>query len=185
PVRDFNPPQDYTDIPSLVRMDENKQYVLRWHLTSTQQLNSQSQIRMRARGIGFAWSQKLEMGGAQAADAYSNAMAQQVLPGAGSLNPDKQTPGENGGWYTMIMHTALSQDIRPDVAGSTIAAKMPLISALPGPGSASWAAGKDRALRMGIDILNTISGGPLKNQEKGNVLIDKLELRVYNLVIDQ
>ncbi|MEI7634232.1 MAG: hypothetical protein WCK47_08135 [bacterium] len=185
PVRDFNPPQDYTDIPSLVRMDENKQYVLRWHLTSTQQLNSQSQIRMRARGIGFAWSQKLEVGGAQAAGSYSNAMAQEVVPGVGSLNPDKLTPGENGGWYTMIMQTALSQDIRPDVPGSTIAEKMPLISALPGSGSPSFAPGKDRAIRMGIDILNTISGGPLKNQEKGNVLIDKLELRVYNLAIDQ
>ncbi|MCX7018406.1 MAG: hypothetical protein NTY46_05290 [Candidatus Sumerlaeota bacterium] len=185
PSRNFNPPQDYNDIPSLVRAEENKQYVVRWHLTSTQYTNQQAQIRMRARSIGYGWSQKFETGGAYPTNGSATQLiAQQTLPGIGCMNPDKNPTGENGGWYTMIVHTPMCQDIRPDVPGSTIAAKMPLISALPGPGSPDFAAGRDRALRFGLDILDTISGGTNAYLEKGNVLIDRLELRVYNLVSD-
>lgn len=183
-VRDFNPPQDYSDIPSLVRVIENKQYGIRWHLTSTRQTNEQSQIRMRGRSIGFSWSQKLEIGGAWAAGSASNQLAQQLLPCIGCLNPDQITPGENGGWYTMIIHTPMSMDIRPDVPGTTIADKMPLINALPGPGSALFAGGRDRALRFGIDVIDTLSGGTFKDLERGNVLMDHLELRVYELIAD-
>lgn len=186
PVRDFNPPQDYTDIPSLIRVEENKQYVVRWHLTSTQDTNKQSQIRMRARSIGWTWAQKLEIGGSYPTNLpVTQQIAQQTLPGVGCMNPEQMVPGENGGWYNLIMQTPLSMDIRPDVSGSTIADKMPLVSALPGPGSATYAAGKDRAIRLGIDILDTISGGSLKDLEKGNVRVDKIELRVYNLVLDE
>jgi hypothetical protein len=190
PIRDFNPPQDYNDFPSLVRVVENKQWTVRWHMTSTKACNRQSHMRLIARSIGFGWSHQYEMGGAWVGSEgnlngrTNNQIAQQTLPGVGCDNPDQMTPGENGGWYTQILHTPMSQDIRPDVPGTTIAAKMPLISALPGPGVNSFVAGKDRAWRFSTDMLDTISQGELKTLEEGNVLIDRLELRQYDLVND-
>ena len=62
----------------------------------------------------------------------NNAIAQQMLPGVGCQNPDK-TGGEAGGWYTLLIHTPMSADIRPDVAG-TLAEQdaQPLGAARPG-----------------------------------------------------
>jgi hypothetical protein len=193
PVRAFNPPQDYNDIPSLERVVEGRQWTVRWHMTSTKASNRQSHIRMQARAIGFAWSHQFEMGGAwigngdpgiTSTGAANNAIAQETVPGASCLNPDKNIGDTNGGWYTQILHTPMSQDIRPDVAGTTIEEKMPLISALPGPGSPTYAAGVDRAWRFGSDILDTLSAGALSGLEEGNVTIDALELRSFPLVED-
>jgi hypothetical protein len=189
PLREFNPPQDYSNIASLVRVEEGKQYVARWHVTSTKATNRQSHVRLRARAVGFAWSQQLELGGAwigaegSATGHANNQIAQEAHPGVGSLNPDKLVPGENGGWYTQILQTPMSLDIRPDRTG-TLAARMPLISAQPGPGSSTYGGSLDRAWRFGMDIMDTLSGGELKALEEGNMLVDRLELRTYDLVPD-
>jgi len=190
PVREFNPPQDYGNIPSLVRAEEGKQYVVRWHLTSTKATNRQSHVRVRARSVGFGWSTQLELGGAWIFNALpptttagaNNTIAQEAHPGVGSMNPDQLVAGENGGWYTQVLPTPISTDIRPDKTG-TWQARMPLIAAQPGPGSASFGSA-DRAWRFGMDILDTLSTGDLKALEQGNEFIDRLELRTYDLVPD-
>jgi hypothetical protein len=183
PLRNFNPPQDYGNIPSLIRMAEGKQYTLRFHLTATSATNRQAQVLMRGYAGGQYWAQKLEVGGSWAASSASNRLAQQVVPGIGCLNPDKLVPGEAGGWYTMVMHSCLNQNIRPDVVGSTIQARMPRLSAEPNTGSAAYTQ-CDRSIRAGINVFDTLSTGPNAGLEVGNVRIDGLEFREYNLVPD-
>jgi hypothetical protein len=189
PVREFNPPQDTTNFPSLVRADEGQQYVVRWHLTSTKATNRQSHVRLRARSIGFGWSTQLELGGAwissgppTSSGGANNQIAQEAHPGVGSLNPDKLVAGENGGWYTQVLPTPISTDIRPDKTG-TWQARMPLIALQPLPGANAFGSA-DRAWRFGMDILDTLSTGDLKALEEGNEFIDRLELRTYTLVPD-
>ncbi|MCX7019250.1 MAG: kelch repeat-containing protein [Candidatus Sumerlaeota bacterium] len=177
--REFTHAESFT---TALRVEEGKQYKVRWHLTSTQQSNLQAQIRMRGRSIKFAWSQKLEIGGAQAAGSYNNMIAQQMLPGAGCKNPDKYTTDTQGGWHTMLIHTPMCVDIRPEFsAGTPLAARMPVICAQPGPGAD---APSRRDLRVGIDLIDTLSGGALRDLERGQFLLDRIEVRVYDTVPD-
>ncbi|MEI7633536.1 MAG: glycoside hydrolase family 99-like domain-containing protein, partial [bacterium] len=177
--REFVP--GYT-FPELVRVEEGKQYKISWHLTSTQQSNLQSQMRVRARSVKFGWSQKLEIGGAWAAGSFSNRIAQQSMPGIGCQNPDKYTTDTQGGWYNLLVHTPMSADIRPEFPlGSLLSLRMPYITAQPGPGIN---ANSRRDLRVGCDLLDTLSGGANRDLEKGNFTLDRIEVRIYDLVPD-
>ncbi|MCX7717088.1 MAG: hypothetical protein N2111_01625 [Candidatus Sumerlaeaceae bacterium] len=172
-------PADYA---AMLRVEEGKQYSIRWHITSTRNSNVQSQIRLRARSARFNWNHKLEIGGSRASNnATAQLIATQTLPGIGCLNPDKK-PGANGGWYHQIFHPHLNGDIRADVAG-TLATKMPLQSAVPGPGSTS--SDTRRALFIGVDLVDSLS--PLSNSpelEAGLFTIDEVQIRVHPLVAD-
>jgi hypothetical protein len=180
-VADFTPfgkvagsvvPADYA---ALVRVEEGKQYSIRWHMTSTRQTNLQSQIRLRSKSARFNWSQKLEIGSAWPSNnATVQQIAQQTLPGVGTANPD-------GGWYHMILHTPLSGDIRADIAGP-ITTKMPLLSAAPGPGSTT--ADLRRAVQIGVDLVDTISANANAPLEQGLFVIDEVQIRTHNLVAD-
>jgi hypothetical protein len=188
-AREFNPDRNTADYASRVRVEEGKQYLIRWHLTSTQQVNQQAQIRLRARSAKFAWSQKFEIGGAWGTGAASmyplnanNTIAQQSLPGFGTQNPDKYTTDTAGGWYSMVLHTPLSADIRPEFApGTPISTRMPNLSAQPGPGVNAFSR---RDVFLGIDLVDTISGGAGRFLETGHVTVDRVEMRTYNLVPD-
>ena len=86
------------------RVSAGQQYSIRWHLTSTQQVNRQAQIRLRARSVKFGWRQRFEIGGARGTGAggtyplnTNNSIAQEALPGIGGANPDRRAPGEPGG----------------------------------------------------------------------------------------
>lgn len=169
------------DWAALLRWEQGKQYSVRWHITSTQQTNRQSQMRLRTRSVGFGWSQKLEIGGAYPSNnAEVQAVAQQTLPGVGTGNPEK-IGTENGGWYNLIFHSPLDPDIRADVAGP-IATKMPNLSALPPPGSTT--ANLRSAVLIGLDLVDTISPGVNKNLEEGLFTIDQVQIRVHNKVAD-
>ncbi|MCX7019848.1 MAG: hypothetical protein WCK47_07200 [bacterium] len=67
---------------------------------------------------------------------------------------------------------------------------MLLLLALAGPEcrggqmDAVAAAASQRDLRVGVDIIDTLSGGPLRDLEKGNFLLDRIEVRVYDAVPD-
>ena len=178
--REFHPGPDRT-AASYVRVEPGRQYAIRWHLTSTQQSNRNAQIRLRARTLKFAWSQKLEVGGALSAGAANNLIAAQSLPGIGTGNPDR-IGTENGGWYTLLMHTPMSPDIRNGFPpGTPIEVLMPLISAEPGPGAD---APSRRDLYLGMDLIDTFSQNPAARQERGHVTLDRIEVRVHNLVPD-
>jgi hypothetical protein len=161
-----------------LRVESGKQYKIRFHVTSTSNANRNPQLRLRGRSIRYAWSQKLEIGGALAAGTINNTIAGQSLPGIGGENPDKLGSETNGGWYTMIFHTPMSLDIRPDATGD-LAARMPHIAAEPGPGQNVTSR---RDLRVGFDLIDTLSGPPLGTLEAGNFTVDRIEIRSYDLV---
>jgi hypothetical protein len=168
------------DLAQRVRVEPDRQYTVRFHATGTQQSNRQPQFRMRARSVRFMWVQKLELGGAWATNgAQNHAIASQSLPGVGCQNPDKIAT-ENGGWYTLMLHTPMSADIRADQTGP-LAARMPLITSQPGPGvnAASY-----RDLKVGADLLDTLSFGPNAPTEVANITIDRIEIRSHELVAD-
>ena len=155
-----------------IRAERDWQYKIRWHVTASTNANRNPQLRLRARAIKFMWSQKQETGGALAAGNLNNTIAQQALPGVGTQNPDQLVPGENGGWYTLWLHTPLSHEIRDS---------QPVIAAQPGSGSGS---NSIRDIKFGVDVLDTLSGMVSSTQEKGTFTLDRIELRAYNLVDD-
>ncbi|MCX7719103.1 MAG: CSLREA domain-containing protein [Candidatus Sumerlaeaceae bacterium] len=170
------------------RVEPRKVYSIRWHLTSTQQVNRQAQIRLRARTIKFGWSQKLEIGGAWGTGGgglyplnANNSIAQQTLPGVGCLNPDKRKPGEPGGWYTLIMHSPMNADIRGEPPGTPVSAVMPNISAQPGN---FINAPSRRDIFTGIDLVDTLSGGAGRFLEAGQVTADAIEIREHVLLTE-
>ncbi len=175
-VRDFSPG---TNRATYARVSEGRQYRVRYHVTSTQQTNLNAQIRLRTRSIRFAWSQKLELGGSQAAGPQNNAIAAEALPGIGCQNPDK-IGSENGGWYNVILHTPMSADIRPE-SGGTLANRMPNIAGQPGPGAD---ADSRRDIRVGLDLLDSTSFGANSALEQGNVTLDRVEVYSSPLVDD-
>jgi uncharacterized repeat protein (TIGR01451 family) len=177
-VREF----DAGPLVQRVRVNEAKQYKVRFHVTSTQESRLQSQFRARARAVRFNWSQKFEIGGAWNSGTSSNIDAQQALPGIGCLNPDRYTTDTAGGWYTLLFHTPLSEDIRPEFEpGTPLSTRMPLLAAQPGPGVE---APSFRDLRVGFDVVDTISMSVLEGIEQGEFTLDRIEIREYDLVDD-
>ena len=177
--RELNPGSSPTDADYL-RVEEGKQYKVRFHLTSTQQSNKQANIRLRCRSVKFGWSQKFEIGGAWAAGMANNRVAWEALPGTGCQNPDK-IGSEAGGWYTLLFNTPLHADIRPEFPpGTPLSERMPNLTAQPGPGDP---APSRRDLRVGLDLLDTLSGG-IAVLEQGNLTCDRVEVRVYNTIPD-
>ena len=188
-TRNFNPDRATNDLPGRVRVAEGRQYAARFHLTSTQSTNRQAQIRLRARSAKFGWSQKFEIGGAWGTDAdktyplnANNAIAQQSLPGAGCANPDTSGTETAGGWYTLMMNTPMSADIRPEFpAGTPLAERMPILCAQPGPGVNESSL---RDLMLGMDLVDSLSAGLGAPLEQGSVTLDRIEVRVYDVVPD-
>ena len=148
-------------LPQRVRVEAGRMYRLRWHVASGRPVDQQSQMRMRARTIRFSWTHKVEIGGAWPTyNPASIAIAQQSLPGVGTMNPDKmgnEVPGVwDGGWYTMYFHPPVSVP-----AGE------------PGPGVNAPSL---RDLKCGFDLLDTISNGPNAAQEGGFFAVDRIEV---------
>ncbi|AXA36325.1 MAG: immune inhibitor A [Candidatus Sumerlaea chitinivorans] len=176
---DFDPG---SDLAQRVRVEENKQYMVRFHVTSTQQSNLNPQMRCRARTLRFGWAQKYEVGGAWAINTPAHStIAAQALPGIGCLNPDKIGPFDfRGGWYTLIMHSPMNVDIRPELSGP-LAVRMPNLSAQPGPGVAAPSL---RDLKVGFDLIDTMSGSVNADLEAGNFTLDRIEIYSYDLIPD-
>lgn len=163
-----------------VRVEPGKQYMVRFHVTSTQQSNRNPQLRLRVRSLRFSWVQKYEVGGAWAINTPEHvALTSQALPGIGCMNPDKMGT-ENGGWYTVLFHTPMNPDIRPDVEG-TLCEKMPNICAQPGPGVD---AASLRDLKVGVDLIDTMSTSIYKDLEAGNFTVDRIEVFSFNTIPD-
>jgi hypothetical protein len=186
-TRDINPDRNTNAYASRVRAAEDKLYQVRFHLTSTQQTNRQAQVRLRARTIKFGWSQKFEIGGAWATGGgtyplnENNTIAQQALPGVGCQNPDKNA-SESGGWYTLVMNTPMARRVRADFSPTTpLATSMPNISAQPGPGESSTSR---RDIFVGMDLIDSLSGGAGRNLEQGVVTLDRIEVRVHDSPVD-
>ena len=163
-----------------VRVEPGKEYMVRYHVTSSQHSNRNPQLRLRARCLRFGWVQKLEIGGAWAINTPEHvALASQSLPGIGCMNPDK-IGSENGGWYTLLIHSPLDPDIRPEVEGS-VCDKMPNLCSQPGPGSPNASI---RDLKVGVDLIDTMSTSIYKDLEAGNFTVDRIEVFSFNRIPD-
>lgn len=161
-----------------VRAMENKQYKVRFHVTSTRVTSNQAGLYLKARTVRFAHSQNLEIAGGR----HQNlGITREVLPGVGCLNPDKIST-ENGGWYTVLMDTPFSPDIRPDVAGG-ITCKMPNLSALPGPGVNS---SSNRDVKVGFSVYDTLTPTATTGYdlEEAQFTVDRVEVSVHDRVQD-
>ncbi len=166
--------------PQRVRVEPGKQYMVRFHVTSTQQSNLNPQLRLRVRTLRFGWVQKYEVGGAWAINTPQHvALCSQALPGIGCMNPDK-IGTEKGGWYTVILHSPLNPEIRPDVPGS-LCEKMPSLCAQPGPGVDAPSL---RDLKVGVDLIDTMSTSIYKDLEAGNFTVDRIEIFSFNTIPD-
>jgi len=158
-----------------LRVEAGKQYRMRWHLTSDTNANNQPMFRVRGRSLKFMWSYKCEIGGAWGAGNSNNTLAQQLLPGVGCQNPDQATPGENGGYYNVILHTPISADIQ---------ASQPTITSYPGPGEVTASPPNRRDILYGLDVLDSMSANANYITEAGRMTCDELIVWVYDLVED-
>jgi hypothetical protein len=178
-LREFYPGPDLT---KRLRVQEGKQYKVRFHMTSTQQSNRNSWIFLRTRSAKWAWTSELLLTGAYTTNGSTNQMITfEAAPGIGCLNPDK-IADENGGWYTVLTHTPLSKDIRPEFAPEVpVEDRMPLLAAQPGPGENAMS---NRDFRVGLGLMDSPGIGEFQYLEKGNFTIDRIEVREYNLIPD-
>jgi uncharacterized repeat protein (TIGR01451 family) len=170
------------------RVQEGRQYQVRVNMSSLLQTVNQTEIRLRARSLKFAYSQSLQIGGAWAIGTNplvgNAAIANQSLPGIGTLNPDRRVGQTNGGWYNLIIHSPLNRSIRPEFPPAVpLTTRMPLLTSQPGPGVN---AGSFRDLRVGADLIDGVNilQGPNAALEQGNVTIDAIEIREFNQVPD-
>jgi hypothetical protein len=89
----------------------------------------------------------------------------------------------NGGWYTMLVHSPLSPEIRAEKPGVPLSVSMPKLTSCPGPGSADSANGY-RDLKVACDLVDTLSSGANAGLEQGSFTVDRIEVRTYDLVDD-
>jgi hypothetical protein len=161
-----------------VRFEEGKLYQVRYHITSTRDSNKQAQMRLYLRFGAYLYNLLYEVGGARALPgAEARALAWQHLPGVGNQNPDKELPGENGCWYTLLLSSPLNGEIRPDVSGP-ITTKMPNLTSLPGPGVNTDSPRRD--LKIGFGLVDSFSSGSDQNDEGMLYTVDKIRVYVAN-----
>lgn len=169
-----------------VRVEEGKQYKIRFHATSTQLSNRNSEIRFRARSIKWQWAHNLELGGAGAASVANNDIASQALPGVGCQNPESS--GENGGWYSLLFQSPMNKEIRSDFPpGTSLATSMPHISKQDPPGVDTGLGNTHsrRDIMFGVDVIDTFDKSSSAGYtESGNVTLDRIEVRAYSQVPD-
>jgi hypothetical protein len=182
-VREFGYSADVPAYAQRPRMEPGRQPVVRFRLDSPQAAGRQPYIRMRARMARFGWSHSLEIGGAQNAGAANRALAQEILPGLGSANPERDPLAPNGGWYTLVLTTPFQRDIRPEFPESAdIAVRMPNLGSEPGPGVDAPSL---RDIRVALDMADSISFTAEAGQEEGLVTVDRIEITDVAEVTDR
>lgn len=167
-IRDFV----NTNIPNefRVRVQPNQMIKVRWHIKSSSTASNMPQIRLRTVTIRFNWAQKMELGGAWAILGGGNrAIASQIMPGVGSLNPDADGSGQ---FYNLLLHTPIDPEIQ---------ASQPNISTLPGPGDT---ASSRLDVKPGADLCDTLSSTVNAGLETGSITIDRIEVKAFPLASD-
>lgn len=159
-----------------MRIAENEQYKVRFHLASTRPYGTQSTIWLKARAAKFGQSNYLQLGGGTLTGPNGE-IAREATVGAGSLNPD-------GGWYTLLVNTPLDLDIRPDASGN-LATRMPTLGNPTLPGRGVNAASPYRDIRVSVsayDTLTLLQG--IDTPEAAQFTVDRIELDAYDRVAD-
>jgi hypothetical protein len=164
---------DETRPEARLRVDPERLYKISFIIGSDGLTTNTPQIRLRARTAKFQWTQILELGGAAAAGSEAGrTIAAQALPGTNSQNAELYNVG---GEYHLWFSSPLSSGIRADVPG-TLFDKFPLLMAQPGMGDPSPQSARD--LKIGFDIIDTISAGIGQESEAAmNINLYSIEIR--------
>lgn len=175
--------QHYVDLGTngavMPRVQPNKLYKLRFHLTSTANANTQTSFWLYSQTVDFAYINELEFGGTRLFTGgltnVHNLTAAQLSPGNGT--------SWTSGMYNVMLNTPLDPEIRADVAGD-LATKMPQLNAQPGPGDPTALSFK--SIQPGMIMIDTLNAAnaPDSDVEVGNVTLDNLEIREYDQVVD-
>lgn len=160
------------------RVSPGKQYKMRFHLTGTQNSNRQCPFWLYGYTLGFGYGVKIEMGGAFGVDDPgdpTNQLAWQMMPGVGSQVTD--------GWYNLLFVTPMHPDVRAEfTSGEPIEQRMPVIMSRPGPGAN---VDSDCNIGSGVIMIDTLNyGAPNALLESGDIMLDTVEVREYDLVPD-
>jgi len=152
----------YMDLGSqAVQVAAGKLYQARFHVTSTRNSNEQAQMRLFLRSGAYLYNVLYEVGGARALPGTeARALAAQHLPGVGNQNPDKQTAGEPGCWYTVLMSSPVNPDIQSDQSLWT---------------DPSTPVGR-RNIKIGFGGVDTLSNGADQNDEALLYTVDSVKL---------
>ena len=171
------------DYANRIRVDAGRQYKVRWHITSTQTTTQQAWLWLLHRSVKYAYQQSLQLAGGWGSNGSGNlATIRQSVPGIGCLNPDQATPGENGGWYTILYNSPLDEEIRPEFpSGTPMTTRMPNIMSQPGSGVD---ASSVRDIKLAVQVYDSISQGSGWPTEGANFTIDRIEVRVFDKVED-
>jgi hypothetical protein len=162
---------DETHPEARLRVDPERLYKVSFRFGHFGTSASTPQIRLRVRAAKFQWAQVLELGGGAAVGSEAGrTIAAQALPGSDSQNQDPFG-------YHMWFPSPLSSKVRADVPG-TLFDKVPLLMAQPGMGDPSPQSVRD--LKVGFDVIDTLSIGPGYEAEVAqNLYLNRIEIRDY------
>lgn len=143
------------------RVQADRQYRVRFHLTSSVPASQNAQIRLRCSSVSFQYSPRLEVGGSQG----GGDRARQYLPGVGT--------GWESGNYDLVFVTPFQ--INPAAMNLT---QIGHLGGQPGTGVAR---ASYRDLHPGIDLIDELVQ-PLNAQ--GQVTVDAIAIEEFPLLMD-
>jgi hypothetical protein len=175
--------QHYVDLgtngATIPRIQAGRQYKIRFHLTSTRAANTQTSFWLYSQTVDFAYASQLQFGGtrifAGGLAEPNNLTAAQASPGSGT--------SITTGFYNVMLMSPLDSDIRRDAGSVLLSQSMPQLFAEPGPGSSTVLSFKN--IQPGLIMIDTLNWrNPDAIVEVGNVTVDSIQVREYNLVPD-
>lgn len=141
-----------------LRVSPDKLYVSRFYATApvptedvTKTAEVQGSLRFRFQTAGGTMSYLLDLVGASVTlGGVADDISAAIMPGLGGSNPEQDatldTPGEHGGWYTVVASSPLDTDgIRKDYDNNFF-----LFGVEPGPGDPNTSA---RDVTIGVDLI--------------------------------
>lgn len=185
---------DQTNTAGRIRIGEDQLYKVKFHATASPvEAKNNVQMRFQVRSLGFQYTNYLELGPG-AVGGTNRELASQVMPGTGNLIPSADKDGtEAGGYYTVLFHSPMSKQIRPETsfAGAALSVRMPNISALAPEGTATTTSDqKRRDIIPGVVLITGYcpDGGsssfPGVATQAGYVNIDKIQFYRYPALLD-
>jgi hypothetical protein len=168
--------EDRANPSGRVRVEPGKLYVASYRVSSEGQSSNHPYLRFRARTAKFQWTYTLEVGGGKAVgSAQGRTLAQQMLPGTGSLHNESDG---SGNWYRLYLPTPLDQRLRPEDDRARIEDRMPTFMSEPPPGNPNPSR---RDLKVGFDIVDSLSATTGHESEAAiNTRLNRIEIRRYN-----
>jgi hypothetical protein len=168
------------------RIAEDQLYKVKFHATSTLSTQNQAAIDFEVRSLSFQYMNLLQIESGRVGGSQQSTV-QQVTPGTGNQLPaaDKDPADTTGGYYTVLFHSPMSKQIRPETAftGQPLSARQPVIhNQLDAEGEDTGNGFKRRDVILGFTMRR--SNGPdnagAYTNISGRVTIDKVDIYRYS-----